>query len=31
MRDEVLAEWCEEEGAALHVYCHVSGRLVLCI
>jgi hypothetical protein len=29
MRDEVLAEWCEEEdGAALHVYCHVSGGLV---
>ena len=29
MRDEVLAEWREEEdGAALHVYCHVSGGLV---
>jgi len=30
MRDEVLAEWCrEQEGPALHVYCHVSGGLVL--
>jgi hypothetical protein len=29
MRDEVLAEWCDEgDGAALHVYCHVSGGLV---
>ena len=29
MRDEVLAEWCqEEEGPALHVHCHVSGGLV---
>jgi hypothetical protein len=29
MRDEVLAEWGEaEHGAALHVYCHVSGGLV---
>lgn len=29
MRDEVLAEWREgEDGAALHVYCHVSGGLV---
>ena len=29
MRDEVLAEWREdEEGPALHVYCHVSGGLV---
>jgi hypothetical protein len=29
MRDEVLAEWCKEkDGAALHVYCHVSGGLV---
>ena len=29
MRDEVLAEWCqEEEGTALHVHCHVSGGLV---
>lgn len=26
MRDEVLAEWGEDEaGPALHVYCHVSG------
>jgi hypothetical protein len=30
MRDEVLAEWREdEEGPALHVHCHVSGGLVL--
>jgi hypothetical protein len=30
MRDEVLAEWREDEEAlALHVYCHVSGGLVL--
>ena len=30
MRDEVLAEWRDEEdGLALHVYCHVSGGLVL--
>jgi hypothetical protein len=29
MRDEVLAEWREEEqGPALHVHCHVSGGLV---
>jgi hypothetical protein len=29
MRDEVLAEWREEEeGLALHVHCHVSGGLV---
>jgi hypothetical protein len=29
MRDEVLAEWVEEdEGPALHLYCHVSGGLV---
>jgi len=28
MRDEVLAEWCQEEsGPALHVHCHVSGGL----
>jgi hypothetical protein len=30
MRDEVLAEWREEEnGPALHVYCHVSGGLIV--
>ena len=30
MRDEVLAEWLEEEdGPALHVYCHVSGGIAL--
>ena len=30
MRDEVLAEWREDEaGPALHVDCHVSGGLVL--
>jgi hypothetical protein len=30
MRDEVLAEWREEEeGPALHVFCHVSGGLSL--
>lgn len=28
MRDEVLAEWREEEGPSLHVFCHVSGGLV---
>jgi hypothetical protein len=29
MRDEVLAEWREQEdGPSLHVYCHVSGGLV---
>lgn len=30
MRDEVLAEWLEEEveRPALHVHCHVSGGLV---
>ena len=30
MRDEVLAEWLEQEGEgpSLHVYCHVSGGLV---
>jgi len=28
MRDEVLAEWRQdEEGPALHVFCHVSGGL----
>jgi hypothetical protein len=30
MRDEVLAEWDDEEdGPTLHVYCHVSGGLAL--
>jgi hypothetical protein len=30
LRDEVLAEWREDEdGPALHVYCHVSGGLVM--
>lgn len=30
MRDEVLAEWKSDEGElSLHVYCHVSGGLVL--
>jgi hypothetical protein len=30
MRDEVLAEWCEDEnGFSFHVYCHVSGGIVL--
>ena len=30
MRDEVLAEWLDSDhGATLHVYCHVSGGLVL--
>jgi hypothetical protein len=30
MRDEVLAEWCEDGDALqLHVHCHVSGGLVL--
>lgn len=28
MRDEVLAEWREEEGPSLHMFCHVSGGLV---
>lgn len=29
MRDEVLAEWREEDrNPVLHVYCHVSGGLV---
>jgi hypothetical protein len=29
MRDEVLAEWLKDNnGFALHVYCHVSGGLV---
>jgi hypothetical protein len=30
MRDEVVAEWQEgEDGPALHVFCHVSGGVVL--
>jgi hypothetical protein len=30
MRDEVLAEWRQdEEESALHLFCHVSGGLVL--
>ncbi len=30
MRDEVLAEWKDEEpGPVLHVHCHVSGGLAL--
>jgi hypothetical protein len=30
MRDEVLAEWQDDgDGPCLHVYCHVSGGLVL--
>jgi hypothetical protein len=30
MRDEVLAEWrVDADGPCLHVYCHVSGGLVL--
>jgi len=30
MRDEVLADWRkDDDGSALHVYCHVSGGLVL--
>jgi hypothetical protein len=30
LRDEVLAEWREEEnGPALYVHCHVSGGLVV--
>lgn len=30
MRDEVLAEWREEQGSpTLHVHCHVSGGWVL--
>lgn len=29
MRDEVLAEWKEnEDGMSLHVYCHVSGGII---
>jgi hypothetical protein len=30
MRDEVLAEWLKREGKfSLHVYCHVSGGIIL--
>lgn len=30
MRDEVLAEWREDDtGPALHLFCHVSGGLVV--
>ena len=29
MRDEVLAEFAEEDGMVLKVYCHVSGGFVL--
>lgn len=30
MRDEVLAEWCADtQGTVLHVYCHVSGGMVI--
>jgi len=30
MRDEVLAEWLQEgAGPVLHVYCHVSGGIVV--
>lgn len=30
MRDEVLAEWKEDaDGLSLHVYCHVSGGIVV--
>jgi hypothetical protein len=30
MRDEVLAEWIDEEDSlVLHVHCHVSGGLIL--
>jgi hypothetical protein len=28
MRDEVLAQWEEDDELALHVHCHVSGGLV---
>jgi len=29
MRDEVLAEWKEEQdGLSIHVYCHISGGFV---
>jgi len=30
MRDEILAEWLkQEESFSLHVYCHVSGGIIL--
>jgi len=30
MRDEVLAEWkCDSDVLSLHVFCHVSGGIVL--
>jgi len=29
LRDEVLAEWSQEDGPRLEVHCHVSGGLVL--
>lgn len=29
MRDEVLGEWQEDDGLALHIHCHVSGGFVL--
>jgi hypothetical protein len=30
MRDEVLAEWKEDEnGVSLHLYCHISGGMIL--
>lgn len=30
MRDEVLAEWCEDGNVfSFHVYCHVSGGIIL--
>lgn len=30
MRDEVLAEWHrDKDGPALHVYCHISGGLIV--
>jgi hypothetical protein len=30
MRDEILAEWQkQEESFSLHVYCHVSGGIIL--
>jgi hypothetical protein len=29
MRDEVLGEWQVGEAPGLHLYCHVSGELVL--